>query len=66
MRAKDLSNEELAATIRAIKTTGLSPSKEEKEYLEEAANRLEYLEEVKIRIRGMINQMDKQLNKRKK
>lgn len=41
MRAKDLSNEELASILRCLCATGICPSRDEKEYLQEAADRLE-------------------------
>ena len=44
MNPRELTNEELAAAIRAIKSTGICPSRNEKEYLEEAARRLEEME----------------------
>ena len=37
----DISDEELAAMLRAICVTGICPSRNEKEYLQEAAERLE-------------------------
>lgn len=42
---KDVTDDELAAILRTIKTTGLSPSREEQMYLEEAAQRLENIKE---------------------
>ena len=45
MNPKDLSNEELATILRALKVTGICPSRDEKEYLEEAADRLEKQDE---------------------
>ena len=44
MNPRELTNEELATVIRAIKSTGICPSRDEKEYLEEAARRLEEME----------------------
>lgn len=41
MKAKDLSNEDLATILRSICVTGICPSRDEKEYLQEAADRLE-------------------------
>ena len=41
MNPKELSNEELAAILRAMCSTGICPSQNEKEYLQEAAERLE-------------------------
>ena len=41
MKARDLSNEDLAAILRSICVTGICPSRDEKEYLREAADRLE-------------------------
>ena len=38
---RDIPDDELAAILRTIKSTGLSPTKEEQMYLEEAAQRLE-------------------------
>lgn len=46
MVAKNLTNEELANIIRTIKIIGICPSRDEKEYLDEAANRLEKLDEI--------------------
>lgn len=45
MNPKDLSNEELATILRALKVTGICPSLDEKEYLEEAAGRLDKQDE---------------------
>ena len=45
MNAKDLTNEELAAVIRTMKITGICPSRTEEEILEEAAERLEDINE---------------------
>lgn len=42
---KDVTDDELAAILRTIKSTGLSPTKEEQMYLEEAAQRLENIKE---------------------
>ena len=36
-----ISNEDLATILRAMIITGICPSRDEKEYLEEAAKRLE-------------------------
>jgi len=47
MNVKELSNEELAALLRALCVTGLCPSRFEKEFLEEAATRLEGAEHEK-------------------
>ena len=41
MNAKDLTNEELANMLRIICATGICPTSEEVEYLQEAADRLE-------------------------
>ena len=41
MKARDLSNEDLATILRSICVTGICPSGDEKEYLQEAADRLE-------------------------
>lgn len=41
MNAKELTNEELAYILRLMCYTGLAPSRDEKEYLQEAADRLE-------------------------
>jgi len=41
MRAKELSNEQLATVLRTMRATGISPSPYEQECLEEAAIRLE-------------------------
>lgn len=46
MNAKELTNEELALALRTMKTTGISPGRTEKEYLEEAADRLENVEKL--------------------
>lgn len=40
----DISDKELAAMLRAICATGICPSRNEKEYLREAADRLEEME----------------------
>ena len=60
MNAKELSNEELANVLRAIKITGICPSRDEEEYLEEAANRIEFLDVIRLRIRNMINNLQDQ------
>lgn len=41
MRAEELTNEELANILRSMCITGICPSRDEKEYLLEAADRLE-------------------------
>lgn len=41
MNASELTNEELAEILRAMCVTGICPSRDEKEYLKEAAKRLE-------------------------
>lgn len=41
MKAENLSNEDLAEMLRSICITGICPSRDEKEYLQEAADRLE-------------------------
>lgn len=41
MNVKELTNEELANILRAMITTGITPSRTEIECLEEAARRLE-------------------------
>lgn len=41
MNPKELSNEDLANILRAMCVTGICPSLDEKEYLKEAAERLE-------------------------
>lgn len=64
MRAKDLSNEDLANVIRAIKVTGICPSRDEKEYLEEAAIRLERLERVEEWINNTIKKMEEHLKEK--
>lgn len=40
-----LTNEELATALRAMKATGISPTRQEAEFLEEAAERLERYED---------------------
>ena len=45
MKVKDLTNEELAALIRALKITGICPSSAEREILEEVAERLEDMDD---------------------
>lgn len=42
---RDIPNDELATILRTIKATGLSPTKTERMYLEEAAERLENIKE---------------------
>ena len=44
MNGSEISNEGLAAILRAIAATGICPSRDDKEYLNEAADRLEYME----------------------
>ena len=44
MKTKELTNEELATALRAMVTTGICPSRQEKEFLEEAADRLDRIE----------------------
>ena len=41
MRVQDLTNEELAAVLRAICITGIAPSRCDRDCLTEAADRLE-------------------------
>lgn len=41
MNTKEMTNEELANALRAMIMTGICPSRQEKEFLEEAASRLE-------------------------
>ena len=41
MRAKDVTNEGLAAILRTIAATGAFPNSDEREYIQEAADRLE-------------------------
>lgn len=41
MNVREMTNEQLAAVIRAIRITGITPSTFEQECLEEAARRLE-------------------------
>lgn len=41
MKPKELSNETLAAILRAMCSTGICPTEDEKAYLLEAAERLE-------------------------
>ena len=62
---KELLNEELATIIRSIKATGISPTEYEKECLEEAAIRIEKLEEIKMRIQKMVNEMKERANENK-
>ena len=45
MNASEIPNEGLAAILRAIAATGICPSRDDKEYLNEAADRLEYMDE---------------------
>ena len=46
MDVKSMTSEELADVIRTMHTTGLAPTRFEKECLEEAAERLEKLDRV--------------------
>lgn len=48
MKAKELSNEELAVIIRCIRVTGIAATLFEKECLDEAADRLDLFALVKI------------------
>ena len=45
MKPKELSNETLAAILRAMCATGICPTEDEKAYLLEAAERLENISE---------------------
>ena len=48
MDAKKMTNDELAQAIRAMVLTGICPSRQEKEFLEEAADRLERRDEDEV------------------
>jgi len=41
MKAKELTNEELATILRMMCITGICPTRYERDYLQEAADRLE-------------------------
>lgn len=60
MNPKELTNEELANVVRAMRVTGLCPSNYEKSCLEEVANRLELLEFVSQKIETMIRMIRKE------
>ena len=62
MDPKELSNEDLANIIRAMRVTGICPSYQEKEYLDEAANRLEKLGEIERWINNTVEKMKEHLN----
>lgn len=57
--AKDLTNEQLADVIRAMKITGISPTRFEQECLDEAAERLEYLDIICARIHKLTRSLEK-------
>lgn len=46
MKTKELTNEELATALRTMVSTGICPSRQEKDFLEEAADRLEEIGDV--------------------
>ena len=46
MKVQDLSNSDLATGLRAMRITGISPSRTEAEMLDEAADRIEILDRV--------------------
>ena len=45
MNAKNMTDDDLAQALRAMVLTGICPSRQEKEFLEEAADRLERRDE---------------------
>ena len=59
MNAKDLTNEQLADVIRTIKITAISPSPFEQECLDEAAERVEYLDIICARIHKFTRILEK-------
>ena len=59
MKARDLTNEELADVIRSIKITGIAPSPFEQECLDEAAERVEYLDIICTRIHKLTRSLEK-------
>lgn len=52
MDVKEMSSEELASVVRTINTTGVCPTRYEKECLTEAAERLEKLDRIEKWMRG--------------
>lgn len=52
MIAKDLTSDELAGIVRTINSTGIAPTRFEKECLQEAADRLEKLDRIEKWIRS--------------
>ena len=52
MKAKRMTNEDLAETLRTIKATGVCPTAFERECLDEAADRLEDFEHRMKQVRG--------------
>ena len=53
MNAKNLTNEELAAVLRVMTVTGICPSRDEKEYLLEAADRLEEVTDYRAMVKRL-------------
>lgn len=49
---RNMSSDELATAVRAICSTGISPTPKEKEYLTEAAYRLGKLHRVELMVYG--------------
>lgn len=49
---KSMTSEELADIVRAINITGIAPTPREKEYLNEAADRLDRLHRVEQFVKG--------------
>lgn len=52
MIAQDLTSKELATIVRAINTTGIAPTRFEKECIQEAADRLDRLDRIENWVRG--------------
>lgn len=52
MIAQDLTSKELATIVRAINTTGIAPTRFEKECIQEAADRLDRLYRIEKWVRG--------------
>ncbi len=57
MKVQDLSNSDLATSLRAMRITGIAPSRTEAEMLDEAADRIEILDRVYKWIEGKEHEM---------
>lgn len=60
MNPKELTNEELATIIYALKITGLAPTQFEKDCLEEAHDRIIVLDNLQKKLNEIIERMEKE------